>query len=51
MVDNINANITNKSICNAVGCFEKSVIEIDLNVGEYRKITISVCKNCISKFR
>lgn len=50
MVDNINTEITNKQICNALGCLEEATKEIDIDVGKFGKMTISVCTKCVSKF-
>lgn len=41
--------LSNKEICNAVGCKSFADIEIDIPVGD-KKIKIFVCKNCTYKF-
>jgi hypothetical protein len=40
----------NKEICNALGCNSISEKKIKLNAG-YKQITISVCNNCLKKFK
>ena len=50
MVNNINTEITYKEICNALGCLELATRKINLDVGKFGKITISVCAKCVSKF-
>jgi hypothetical protein len=45
-----NKGSTNKEICNALGCRLLSEIEIELPIGN-NKISISVCKNCLHKFK
>jgi hypothetical protein len=42
--------VSNNSICEAVGCFEKATSQIVVKVGERREIELNLCKNCIDKF-
>jgi hypothetical protein len=41
---------TNNTICEAVGCDEKAVTEIQVDTGQSGSITLSLCNNCVSKF-
>jgi hypothetical protein len=42
--------VPNNNICEAIGCFKKATIDIEVKVGQGKKITLSVCKNCVKKF-
>jgi hypothetical protein len=42
---------SNKDICNAFGCSNKSTEKIDVSVGKYGTITLEVCQFCINKFQ
>jgi hypothetical protein len=42
--------VSNDSICEAVGCFEKATSQIVVKVGEQREIPLNLCKDCIEKF-
>jgi hypothetical protein len=42
--------VSNNGICEASGCFEKATIDIKVKVGQGKKITLNLCKNCIKKF-
>ena len=51
----MNVNILPKqedkvTICNALGCKEKAIKEIKLEVGKYGKISLFLCRICIPKF-
>ena len=49
--DNQDAIISDSNnVCDAVNCFEKSEFEIEVKVGQQGTITLSLCKNCVSKF-
>lgn len=50
MVNIINKEITNKQICNAIGCIEEATKNIVIDAGKFGPISLSVCANCISKF-
>jgi hypothetical protein len=39
------------SICNAVGCNAGATTEIQVNAGQKGSITLSLCGNCVDKFR
>jgi hypothetical protein len=43
--------VSNNGICEAVGCFEKATIDIKEKAGQEKKITLSLCKYCVKKFR
>jgi hypothetical protein len=46
------APIVNKEdACEAVGCLAKAVIWLTVNVGHHRKISLHLCKDCVSKFQ
>lgn len=38
------------TICNALGCKEKAIKEIKLEVGKYGQISLFLCSTCIPKF-
>jgi hypothetical protein len=42
--------VSNNDICEAVGCFEKATIDIEVKVGQEKKITLKLCKGCVKKF-
>jgi hypothetical protein len=42
--------VSNNSICEAVGCFQKATIDIEVKVGQEKEITLSLCKDCVKKF-
>jgi hypothetical protein len=42
---------SNKDICNAFGCFNKSIETIDVDAGIFGTITLHVCQFCIHKFQ
>ena len=42
--------VSNNCICEAVGCFEKATIDIKVEVGQGKEITLNVCKDCVKKF-
>ena len=50
MSNNHNIQYINKEICNALGCNSISQTEIRLYAGD-KKIIISVCNNCLKKFK
>ena len=37
-------------ICEANGCYKQATNEIKLAVGQFGKISLFLCKNCIPKF-
>jgi hypothetical protein len=41
----------NKEICNAFGCSKNATEKINASAGIYGIISLSLCKNCISKFQ
>jgi hypothetical protein len=43
--------VSNNGICEAVGCFKKATIDIKEKAGQGKKITLSLCKYCVKKFR
>ena len=43
--------ISNNGICEAVGCFEKATIDIKVEVGQGKEITLNLCKDCVKKFK
>ena len=40
----------NNIICEANGCHKQATNEIKLDVGQYGKISLFLCKNCLPKF-
>ena len=45
------AKEVNKQICEANGCYKLATNKIKLDVGQLGKISLFLCKNCISKFK
>ena len=41
----------NNVICEANGCYKQATNEIKLDVGQFGKISLFVCSNCIPKFK
>ena len=41
----------NNVICEANGCYKQATNEIRLDVGQFGKISLFVCRNCIPKFK
>lgn len=50
MSNNHKIQYINKEICNALGCNSISEKKIKLYAGD-KEFTISVCKNCLKKFK
>ena len=42
--------LSNKEICEAIGCSKPSTNEIKLDVGKFGRISLFLCKNCLPKF-
>ena len=42
--------VSNNSICEAVRCFKKATIDIEVKVGQGKEITLNVCEDCVNKF-
>lgn len=38
-------------ICEAVGCFAQATTTIEVKAGHQRTISLSLCKDCVSRFR
>ncbi len=38
-------------ICEAVGCFAQATTTIEVKAGHQKRISLSLCKECVSKFR
>jgi hypothetical protein len=43
--------VSNNDICEAVGCFKKATIDIEVKVGQGKRITLNLCKDCVNKYR
>ena len=41
----------NNVICEANGCYKHATNEITLDVGQFGKISLFLCRNCIPKFK
>jgi hypothetical protein len=41
---------SNNKVCDAVGCCEKFTEKIAVKVGQEKKITLNLCKDCVEKF-
>jgi hypothetical protein len=42
--------VSNNSICEAVGCFEKTTIDIKVKAGQGKEIRLNLCNDCVKKF-
>jgi hypothetical protein len=42
--------VINNVICEAVGCFAEARVQIEVRAGQLGTISLSLCKNCVSKF-
>ena len=42
--------LSNKEICEAIGCSKPATDEISLNVGKLGRISLFLCKDCLPKF-
>jgi len=40
----------NNVICEANGCYKQATNEIKLDVGQFGKISLFLCKDCVPKF-
>ena len=40
----------NNVICEANGCYKQATNEIKLDVGQFGKISLLLCRNCVPKF-
>jgi hypothetical protein len=38
-------------MCEAVDCFSHATAQIEVRVGQLGTISLSLCKDCVSKFR
>lgn len=43
--------VTEGSICEAVNCFLPAAIKINVDVGQLGSISLSLCNDCVAKFR
>jgi hypothetical protein len=41
----------NKRVCEVFGCFAEATINIKVEVGQRRKITLELCKDCVKQFQ
>ena len=41
----------NNSICEAVNCFSPAEVQIEVKVGHLDNISVSLCNDCVCKFR
>jgi hypothetical protein len=48
--ENIDPIVNNSDVCEAVGCFAKATLMIEVKVGERGFIPLSLCSRCVSKF-
>jgi len=42
---------SNNDICYSTNCNEKATSLIELDVGQFGKISLLLCRNCIPKFK
>ena len=41
----------NNIICEANGCYRQATNEIKLDVGQFGKLSLFLCRNCVPKFK
>ena len=41
----------NNAICEAVNCFSRATVQIEVKVGQLGSISLSLCNDCVCKFR
>jgi hypothetical protein len=41
----------NNGICEAAGCFSPAEVQLKVKVGQMGNISLSLCNNCVGKFR
>jgi hypothetical protein len=41
----------NNVICEANGCYKQATNEIKLDVGQFGKLSLFLCRNCVPKFK
>jgi hypothetical protein len=41
----------NNDICEAAGCFSPAEVQLKVKVGQQGNISLSLCKDCVCKFR
>jgi hypothetical protein len=41
----------NNSVCEAVNCFSPAEVEFEVKVGQLGSISLSLCNDCIRKFK
>jgi hypothetical protein len=46
----LNENDNNVGICEAVGCFAHATNTIEVEAGNHRAISLSLCNICVNKF-
>jgi hypothetical protein len=46
-----NVHELNKKICEALNCNAQASTEIQINTGKGQSINLSLCENCVDKFR
>lgn len=51
MSQNTMSSEVNKKICEALTCFAEATINIEVKVGQRRKITLELCKDCVKQFQ
>jgi hypothetical protein len=49
--ENINQAPNKNSICEAVNCSSRALVQIEVKVGQLGTITLSLCYDCVLKFR
>jgi hypothetical protein len=50
-IPNNNINLRdNNVICEANGCYKQATNEIKLDVGQFGKISLFLCRTCVPKF-
>ena len=50
ITDNKIAKEVNKQICEALYCFDQATIEIKIDAGQFGKISLFLCQECLPKF-
>lgn len=49
--EHIHQDLNKNSICDAVNCSSRALVQIEAKVGQLGSITLSLCNDCVPKFR
>jgi hypothetical protein len=49
--ESIDPILNNSDVCEAVNCFDKATIHLEVRIGHKGTISLSLCNDCVGKFR